>query len=209
MPALTGAARSLGIWQEIDTVFSCVFPASREPDPDLVRDVRILMPDFVPIHMRKVYCTPGGNEEYLDFVCAGRWARVEDDPDRKPLRLERPYDFPFTGGVIYHQRTLGTRGFGVSVPQVWKSRGIEDLPLPFDRKMTAWIKAAYHWFMNQSAKEAQKDAMQQIADEEKARDKVLDDLDAEKSYEFCDKLASPGMAKDVEWARSTGQAVNA
>lgn len=194
--------RRLGRWQEIATHYSTVFPATKEPDAALVRDVRLLMDDFVPIHMRKVYATPEGNEEYIDFVCAGRWARYEDDPDRKPLRLERPYDFPFRGGVIYHQRTLGTVNFGVPVPQVWTTKGIADLPLPFDRKMTNWIKAAYRWFVSQSLKETQKDAMKLYEDEERARQKSLDALDEQKGEEFCDKLTSPGMAKDAEWEMS-------
>lgn len=205
---VTGVARRLGIWQEKETHFSCVFPPACEPDKNLVADVRCMMPEFIPIFMRKVYATPSGVDEHLDFVCAGRWAQVEDDPDRKPLSVERPANFPFAGGVIYHQRTLSTKNFGVEVPQLWKSRGVDDLPLRFDSQMVLWIKAAYHWFMNKSAKEQKADAMEQIAQEEKAREKALDDLDDNAGYEFCDKLGSPGMAKDAAWEMTKGPAVS-
>lgn len=208
MPIITGMARKLNLWQETGTHFSCVFPPTCEPDKQLVADVRRMMPEFVPIFMRRVFATPEGNEEYLDFVCAGRWAQIEDDPDRKPIPVERPANFPFAGGFVYHQRTLGTRAFGVEVPKLWKSRGIDDLPLRFDSQMVLWIKAAFHWFMNKSAKEAQADAMKQLADEQAARDKALDDLDNNASTEFVDKLGSPGMAKDAAFAMTKGPSVS-
>lgn len=167
------------------------------------------MPEFVPIHMRKVYATPEGNEEHLDFVCAGRWARTPDDPDLEPIRVERPYDFPYRGGVIYLQRPLGTFSlWGMKPPREWAARGIEDLPIKFDRQLVDWLSSSYKWFMQKTAKEKKREAMGVYKAEAAARDKSLAELDAQKKEQFVDGMRSPGMAKDAAWAASTGQNVS-
>ena len=199
MPAVTGISRALGKWQEIDTHFSCIFPATREPDPFLVKDIRSVIPDFVPVLLKRVYATPEGHEVYIEFVCEGQWKPRADEPDALPLKVERPYFFPFRGGAIYHKRTLSTGLMGIPAPQEWKDRGIDDLPLPFDAKMADWLKGAYRVKAHQSKKEMRRDALQQIVEEEKARQKVTDDLDDDKSREFEDKVASPGFDRDAQW----------
>jgi hypothetical protein len=204
VPAVTGIAKALGKWQEIDQHYSCIFPASREPDPALVKDVRLTIPDFVPVLLKRIYATPEGHEVYIEFVCEGQWKERADEPDCLPLMVERPYKFPFRGGVIYHKRTLSTGLMGIPAPEVWKARGIEDLPLPFDAKMADWLKGAYRTKAHQTAKEMRRDAVQQIVNDEKARQKIVDELDEDKSREFCDKVASPGFDKDAQWEMSHG-----
>lgn len=168
-----------------------------------MNEVRVAMPDFVPLHMRRVYVTPEGTEEYLDFVLAGRWARTPDDPDREPLRVERPYDFPFKGGVIYEQRALGTMSlWGEQPPKVWADRGVQDLPLKFDRRVVDWLLISYRWFMNKTAKEKKREAMSAYTHEAAQRSKALKELDEQARYEFCDGMASPGMAKDAAWEKA-------
>lgn len=206
MPAVTGLARQLGKWQEIDQHYSCIFSVSREPDAALVKDIRKTIPDFVPVLLKRVYATPEGHEVYIEFVCEGQWKSRADEPDELPLKVERPmHGFPFRGGVIYHKRTLSTKLMGIPVAQEWAARGIDDLPLPFDQRMADWLKGAYHVKAHQSKKEMQRDAMNQIVAEEKARQKVVDDLDEDKDREFQDKVCSPGMAKDADWAISTAR----
>lgn len=209
MPIVSGIARRLGQWQEIAIHYSAVFPPGKDPDPALVAEVRSLMPEFVPLHLRKVYATHEGGEEYLDFVVAGRWARTADDPEKEPLRLARPDDFPFKGGVIYEQRPLGTQSLrGMSPPKEWAERGVEDLPLKFDRGLVDWLKAAYRQFMNQTAKENKRAAIQARKAEEAARDKELADLQAQAKERFVSEIVSPGTATDAAWAAVKGPNVS-
>lgn len=189
-------------------MFSAIFPPALEPDRALVSEFRVVMPEFVPLHMRRVYRTPEGNEEVLNFVCAGRWARTPDDPGMEPIRVERPYDFPFHGGVIYLQRPLGTQSlWGWPPPKVWADRGVTDLPIEFDRQLVDWLSSSHRWFMQKTAKEKKREAMGVYQSEEKARNKAIAEMDSQKKGQFVDGMRSPGMARDAAWAQSSGQDV--
>lgn len=196
-----GISRALGQWEEIAVHISAIFPPTLEPDAALVKEFRVQMPDFVPLHIRRVYKTPEGSEEQLNFVAAGRWARTPDDPDMEPLRVERPYDFPFRGGVIYLQRPFGTQSlWGWPAPKVWADRGVTDLPIEFDRQLVDWLSQTHRWFTQKTAKEKKREAMGVYKREAELRNKSLAELDAQKKEEFVDGLSSPGMAKDAAWA---------
>lgn len=209
MAQVFGASSDLGHWQEIAHHYSCIFPAGTEPDASLVAEVRKVMPEFVPIFLRRVYATPEGTEQHLDFVMAGRWARTPDDPETDPVRVERPYNFPFKGGVIYAQRPLGSKSLrDQPPPKVWADRGIEDLPLKFDRGMVDWISSAYRWFMNKEAKDLKKDLLASVAAEEAAREYELKKVQDNARDQFVTELVSPGTAMDAAWAASKGPNVS-
>jgi hypothetical protein len=137
-------------WLLKDTTFSCVFPPGWEPDDALVRRIREFDPKFVPVWMTKTYIDPGGSEVTYGFYVIGRWEQTEieahSDPetDRMPLKLERPKDFPFHGGVVYDQRTWshawpqGSVGALLGLPEVFR---------PFDDRLYEFMREAHKVFM--------------------------------------------------------------
>ena len=156
-------------WTLLATEFTCVFPPGEDPSPQLVRQIRVFDPNFVPLWLRKTYHDPQGTEVTFGWHCLGRWASIADDPSRDPIKLERPSHksvlFPFEGGVVYDQRTVcdewaeGSAERRLMCPEVY---------LPFDERLVAWCNAAHRRLMREIGG---------------IKQKVLDSIDAQAETE--------------------------
>ena len=165
------APSRLGQWQCVDTHYTCVFPAGFAPDPTLVARIRSFYPQFVPVCMVKEYVTPtGGRVNYL-FHVIGRWEQMPTPDDvengREPLRVERPRDFPFDGGVVYEQRPW------TDPPNAQGQRlNLPDLFRPFDQRLVDWMDAAHREMVRSEGTMASK-VLESLRKEQDAEAKEL------------------------------------
>lgn len=137
-------------WTVAEVNFSLNFPGGQEPDPGLVKQIRVFDPYFVPLNLRKAYRDPSGQEVVFNYHCIGRWAPIADDESRDPIKVDRPSRksvlFPFEGGVIYDQRTVcdewaeGTRERSLLCPDIY---------VPFDARLVRWMDAAHRRLMRE------------------------------------------------------------
>jgi len=142
MSAPNPSASRLGQWQCVDTYYTCVFPVGYAPDPALVARIRAFYPQFVPVWMVKEYVTPTGGRVNYGFHVIGRWEAFPTPDDIEqgnvPLRVERPADFPFSGGVIYEQSPWShppnVEGQRLNLPDVFRE---------FDARLVEWMDAAH------------------------------------------------------------------
>ena len=91
-------------WELLGTEFSCVFPATFEPDPAIVRAIRVFDPDFVPVWCVKEYKAPTNQRHEFGWYILGRHVPIPNqDPwagGRERLRLLTPTTgFHFKGGI--------------------------------------------------------------------------------------------------------------
>jgi hypothetical protein len=155
----------------VDTHYTCIFPVGYAPDPALVARIRSFYPQYVPVWMVKEYVTPSGGRVNYGFHVIGRWEQVPTPDDvesgREPLRVERPADFPFHGGVVYEQRPWS------DPPNAAGQRmNLPDLYRPFDARLVEWMDAA-HREMARSEGSMQQKVLEAIRKEEDAAAREL------------------------------------
>ncbi len=139
MSAPNVTASRLGCWQCVDTHYTAVFPPGFGPDPSLVARIRGFFPRYVPVWMVKEYVTPSGGVVNYGFHVIGRWEPFPpQDEEAVPLRIERPSDFPFHGGVIYEQLPWSD-----PPNKQGKKLNLPDLFRPFDVRLVDWMDAAH------------------------------------------------------------------
>lgn len=178
MPQVTGAARKLGIWQCVGVHHTCVFPIAFEPPRHLVAEIRKFDPWFVPICVIKEYVAPTGGTHTFVFYSIGRWAPYPDDAEMEPVKVERPSDFPFHGGVIYEQRLWAD-----PVTPEGRKLGLPEKFRPFDMRLVKWMDAAHREMLREDGSYKWK-VQRAIDGEYEAEQAALEKIDAEKGYQL-------------------------
>lgn len=78
-----------------------------QPDPEIVRQIRVFDTRYVPLWVRQVYKTPGGSEIVVGYHVIGRYIEFPKEDAPPPVRLEVvPIDFNFPADKIHALRTL-------------------------------------------------------------------------------------------------------
>jgi hypothetical protein len=177
-----------GMWAEIDSYWSCIFPVGFEPDPAIVNAIRSeFQPNYVPVFHRKVFRTPANGIRYFDYHVLGLWyptiqEEVPDDPEQRvggyvPLKLlNRGPWCPFHGGYVYAQRTF-------HYPLDLKSKehldGLPPIPIDYGWDIYHWMKAA-HWDRTHDNSETEK--------QQKARLEAADQADRDAEQRELDRV---------------------
>jgi hypothetical protein len=136
---------ALGMWQLLETRYTCVFPVGDEPDPFLVREIRSFCPRFVPVLMWQEWRLPTGSKHvqayhYIALHVTDVYDQQEDLGE--PVAIEAfPPNFPFVGGGIYGQKT-----WSLGWPKHSREQrlNLPEMPLPFDRELVEYLRAVYH-----------------------------------------------------------------
>jgi hypothetical protein len=113
-----------------EVVWSLTFPDGQAPPPSIVAQIRKILPGYVPLFCTRAFVGPDGQKETFQYHVIGMWRQSPDPecPDfhRILSNINRPFDFPFKGGVIYEQ-------YSISAPWPdgsWqKARLTPDIPL--------------------------------------------------------------------------------
>lgn len=100
---------TLGSWECLGEHYTCVFPPTDEPDPAVVRAIRQICPNYVPMLAIADWQSPSGGVHRLKYHVIATWQPYETEADRRKhvptvKNCERPRGFPFSGGVLYAQR---------------------------------------------------------------------------------------------------------
>lgn len=197
------SALDLGSFEELETRYSCVFPVGDEPDPVVVSAIRRICPNYVPMWVAREYKTPSQTIHVAKYHVIGTWQQRVTDDKTRPVRAERPYDFPFHGGVLYahrpwcvtwpentwqHRVNFPPQGLPYDWDVYWFVRQVYmELHIPFGTLAEGNMGAAGRQF-NANRSEAQELEQKTLADVQEnsrleLRDRVSNSPTAAKAYE--------------------------
>lgn len=180
-------ASETGSWECLGEKHTCVFPPGFEPDADVVRAIRRVCPNFVPMLVVADWKSPSGGVHRLRYYMLATWQPYETEADRrkhvpKVEDCDRPSDFPFVGGELYAQR-LWCELWPEGSPEYGENRPPKTGP--FDRDVERYIRQVYDecglvhgtWLMGSVAEAGRRANRNRIAKQE------AEDAETDKSFD--------------------------
>lgn len=145
------ALSALGLWQaSSEPIWSGIFPFGEDPDPAVVKAIRVFAPNYVPLWVTKAYVSPAGTEHVYGYHAFGLHtfdpeSSEEDDAiGGEPVTVLRPtHGWParFSGGRITSPYILSIKWEEGS----WQDRcNVPEIPIPYDMRAEWWMKRTWH-----------------------------------------------------------------
>lgn len=169
----------------LEVEWSLTFPVGQEPKPEVVKRIRSFFPQYVPLWCTRVHLHPDGTKVPFFYHVIGRWRESpdEDFPDLdRIIKVLRPPNFPWKGGVIYEQRTLSCPWPDHS-PQKYVNTPDQPLPGPTSMELANWMEEQYK-LARGSLESLKSRVARNEKDKESQAEREMEKLEKDKTYEL-------------------------
>jgi hypothetical protein len=177
----------LGMWRSVGAPeWTAVFPAGNEPDPGIVKAIRVFAPHYVPLWLRKAYRSPTGDLTAYEYHVVGMHTDnpTEAQDDWEIVNVIRPPDWParFMSGQINVVRVL----WDDWKDGTWqKARNFPRQYVPYDWRLVDWMRRTAHRVQQetQRTEERRREALAALDAQFAAEDKAVEKLEADTKAE--------------------------